>query len=238
MSDIIWDVFISHASEDKKEVVYPLSRLLILSGIRVWLDVAEITVGDSLHEKIDLGLSRSQFGIVILSHSFFSKDWPKSELDGLMSKEIQAQKVILPVWHKINYEEVRRYSPLLAGRIAANTENGLHDVKEKLIVAMNRIGRNRPSYMPIYEGRLNKKELMNFPEGSYIVSNIFSSFDRKPMLETQIGSYDSREQLWEKVKSTGADGRKCSVYKNYDDYFAYKQNMIMWEGLWRLEERK
>ena len=133
MGEIKWDVFISHASEDKMEVAYPLSRLLASSGLKVWLDEAEILIGDSLRSKIDHGLAYSQFGIVILSHNFFSKDWPKSELDGLFAREIGDQKVILPVWHKITYEEIKDYSPLLAGRMAANTEYGLDEVKEKII---------------------------------------------------------------------------------------------------------
>ena len=82
---------------------------------------------------------------------------------------------------------------MLAGRMAANTDNGLNKVKEKLITAMNRIGRKRPSFMPIYEGRLSKQELMQFPVGSYIISNVFSSlinsFSRNPSLKGQLFAY-------------------------------------------------
>lgn len=86
MSEIIWDAFISHASEDKEEVVLPLAELLMASGLKIWLDRGEIFLGDSLREKIDEGLAQSQFGIVILSHSFFSKDWPKSVYKGVRAE--------------------------------------------------------------------------------------------------------------------------------------------------------
>lgn len=42
MSEILWDAFISHASEDKDDVVLPLAALLISSGLKIWLDKSEI----------------------------------------------------------------------------------------------------------------------------------------------------------------------------------------------------
>lgn len=207
MSEIKWDVFISHASEDKEEVVLPLTDLLITSGLKVWLDKVEIFIGDSLREKIDLGLAHSQFGIVILSHNFFSKAWPKSELDGLFSREIGGEKVILPVWHNISFEEIKSYSPLIAGKLAANTSNGLSEVKNKILSAIHKVGRKDSIGKPIYSGKLTKKAIMDFPEGSYLISNCYSSFDRRPLIEEKVGSLNVRGNLWEQAKSCGADGQ-------------------------------
>ena len=50
-----WDVFISHASEDKAAVTNPLANSLERAGLRVWLDRQELRLGDSLREKIDEG---------------------------------------------------------------------------------------------------------------------------------------------------------------------------------------
>jgi hypothetical protein len=80
-----WDLFISHASEDKEEVALPLANTLKTAGLRVWLDKQELRVGDSLREKIDEGLAKSHFGVVILSNSFLDKRWPRNELNGLMA---------------------------------------------------------------------------------------------------------------------------------------------------------
>ena len=65
-----YDVFISHATEDKDEVVRPLAAALVEEDLRVWYDEFELRIGDSLRRKIDKGLSRSRFGVVVLSHSF------------------------------------------------------------------------------------------------------------------------------------------------------------------------
>lgn len=131
-----WDVFISHASEDKNSFVRPLADALRASGLSPWYDETTLTVGDSLRRKIDEGLAHSRYGIVVLSHSFFAKEWPQQELDGLMAKEVVGAKVILPVWHGITYEEVRGYSPILAGRVAAKSSEGLDAVVRKLREAM------------------------------------------------------------------------------------------------------
>jgi TIR domain len=71
----MWDVFISHASEDK-DFVRPLAEVLQKSGLSVWYDEFALKVGDSLRRKIDEGLAKSRYGIVILSHAFFTKNWP------------------------------------------------------------------------------------------------------------------------------------------------------------------
>lgn len=131
-----WDVFISHASEDKDDFVRPLARLLTDSGLIVWYDEATLRVGDSLRQRIDEGLARSRYGIVILSQNFFAKSWPQQELDGLMSREIAGTKVILPVWHNVSHQDVVGKSPLLTGRLAARSDEGLEVVVRKLREAM------------------------------------------------------------------------------------------------------
>jgi hypothetical protein len=87
-----WNVFISHASEDKDEIARPLAHALQSEGYRVWYDEFTLTVGDSLRKSIDQGLAGSDFGVVILSKHFFEKHWPEQELNGLASKEISGRR--------------------------------------------------------------------------------------------------------------------------------------------------
>jgi TIR domain len=128
-----WDVFISHASEDKDAVARPLADLLSGCGLSIWLDEQELRLGDRLRDKIDEGLAESRFGVVVLSRSFFAKDWPKRELDGLFARETTHNKVILPIWHEVDQEFISRYSPLVAGRIAASTERGIGTVASEIL---------------------------------------------------------------------------------------------------------
>jgi hypothetical protein len=117
----IWDVFVSHASEDKAAVVLPLAKRLRELGVSVWLDAFEMKIGDSLRGKIDAGLASSRFGIVVLSRSFFRKGWPQYELDGLVTLQVSGKQSLLPVWHEITKDEVMAQSPSLADKIARST---------------------------------------------------------------------------------------------------------------------
>ncbi|MBK9994652.1 MAG: DUF1883 domain-containing protein [Saprospiraceae bacterium] len=116
-----YDVFISHASEDKDEVVRPLAIALQSKNLKVWFDEFELKIGDSLRQKIDKGLANSRFGIVVLSKNFIRKGWTNYELDGIITKSVSGQQVVLPIWHDITKQEVIDYSPSLADKVARNT---------------------------------------------------------------------------------------------------------------------
>jgi len=120
--DIGYDAFICHASEDKKSIVRPLAAALDELRFRVWYDEFELKVGDSLRQSIDKGLVNSRYGIVILSKAFFAKDWPQYELNGLTAREIDGEKVILPVWHGVTKADILQYSPPLADKVAVVTK--------------------------------------------------------------------------------------------------------------------
>jgi hypothetical protein len=132
-----WDVFISHASEDKESFVRPLAKRLQERGLRVWFDEFTLTVGDSIRRSIDSGLARSRYGIVVISPDFLQKEWPQKELDGLVAREIDGVKAILPVWHKIGRADIRAYSPTLADRLAVSSSRGLDHVTEQLLKAIH-----------------------------------------------------------------------------------------------------
>ncbi|MEP0365751.1 MAG: DUF1883 domain-containing protein [Cyclobacteriaceae bacterium] len=117
------DVFISHASEDKDEVVRPLANALKANGLDVWYDEFELNIGDSLRRKIDKGLANSKFGIVVLSKSFIRKGWTNYELDGIITKSVTGEQIVLPIWHNITKQEVIDFSPSLADKLARNTSS-------------------------------------------------------------------------------------------------------------------
>lgn len=136
-----WDVFISHASEDKDAVVRPLAAELRGRGLRVWYDEYELKIGDSLRTSIERGLAGSRRGIVIISTSFFAKHWTKEELGGLTALEAAAgEHRLLPVWHNVSHVEVARFSPMLADRVAATTSQPIPQLAVRLIESLNADG--------------------------------------------------------------------------------------------------
>lgn len=132
-----WDLFICHASEDKEAFVRPLAEALTARSLSVWYDETSLKLGDSLRAEIDKGLARSRFGVVVLSKHFFQKHWPQRELDGLANRERDGRKVILPVWHEVEENDVAEFSPTLAGRLAVRSSQGVGTVVEAIARAMD-----------------------------------------------------------------------------------------------------
>lgn len=128
------DFFISHASEDKEGFVRELAEALQSRGARVWYDEFTLKIGDSLRRNIDRGLAGSRFGVVVLSEHFFRKEWTNKELDGLVALEVQGRTRILPIWHKVSKDEVARYSPTLADKVALNTSlKSVEEIADELM---------------------------------------------------------------------------------------------------------
>lgn len=121
--EVQYDVFISHAFEDKESFANDLCEELKTLGVKVWYDTLNIKWGDSLRAKIDDGLIKSKYGIVILSRDYICKGWTKYELDGLFQREMTGGKTVLPIWHNITKKEVQEFSPSLAGKLALNTSS-------------------------------------------------------------------------------------------------------------------
>jgi hypothetical protein len=133
MHNDYWDVFVSHASEDKESFARPLAEALQATGLRVWFDESTLRVGDSLRRSIDRGLAKSRFGVVVISKAFLCKEWPQRELDGLVAREEDGTKVVLPIWHDVTVSEVRSRSPTLADRLAIPSSRGLEATVAELL---------------------------------------------------------------------------------------------------------
>ena len=115
-----FDVFISHATEDK-DFASPLAHELRSAGLRVWFDEFELGIGDSLNEKINHGLSRSRYGVVVISPTFFRKHWTQLEMNGFVASQTAGDRVILPIWHRITKNEIIEQAPPLADIVALNS---------------------------------------------------------------------------------------------------------------------
>lgn len=122
-SDEEYDVFVSHAYEDKESFVDEFVEALRNQGFKVWYDTDKLKWGDSMREKIDRGLAKSRYGVVILSPNYIAehKYWTKAELNGLFQVETVNGKTILPIWHNLTKKQVVEYSPIIADRKAMTT---------------------------------------------------------------------------------------------------------------------
>ena len=118
-----YDVFVSHAWEDKESFVDEFVDCLRELDLKVWYDKSEISWGDSMRKRIDEGLKKSTFGVAVLTPNYIADDkyWTKAELDGLFQLESINGKTLLPIWHNLTKKEVMEYSPIIASKLAMNT---------------------------------------------------------------------------------------------------------------------
>jgi tetratricopeptide (TPR) repeat protein len=127
-----YDLFVSHASEDKAEAVEPLVAALEERRLRVWYDRQRIKLGDDFRRSMDRGLAGSRFSVVVLSPSF-AKFWTEAELSAVWGQESAfGDTRILPVRHQISTREVTRLWPLLATRVSISTDQGIDAVAAEI----------------------------------------------------------------------------------------------------------
>jgi hypothetical protein len=118
-----YDFFISHAWADKEGFVEDFVQKAKHAGLNVWYDRQALDWGDSIRQKIDDGLRRSYFGVVVLSPNFFERPWTQYELDGIVQRDLSGQGRLLPIWHRLTQDDVAKHAPSLANRLALSTSN-------------------------------------------------------------------------------------------------------------------
>ncbi|WNG13620.1 toll/interleukin-1 receptor domain-containing protein [Cystobacter fuscus] len=87
-------VFLSHSHNDK-----PFARRLAAdlrnAGHSVWIDEAEINIGDSLIGKIRAGLDQVDYVAAILSATSVKSTWVEKELEIASNREIDEKRVVV-----------------------------------------------------------------------------------------------------------------------------------------------
>lgn len=91
-----FDVFLSHASEDKDQA-RRLKDKLESHGLSVFFDETSIAWGESIVEKINHGLLKSSYFLPLLSSNFAKKGWANKELNSAISMNANRKGRILPI---------------------------------------------------------------------------------------------------------------------------------------------
>jgi hypothetical protein len=88
------NVFLSHSHADKP-FARRLANELKAAGHGVWIDEAEIDIGDSLIEKIRDGIDQVDYVAAILSRASIDSAWVTRELDIASNREIEEKRVVV-----------------------------------------------------------------------------------------------------------------------------------------------
>ncbi len=147
---LLFDVFVSHATEDK-DYVEPLVKALEVAGIRVWFDKITLEWGDDLRPSLDRGLANCRYGIVVFSKAFLKKKkWTEYELNSLFAHEQPGRKIILPIWHGITRDDLLQYGAGFADRLAKiSSKDSYEDIVESLLALL---GRSKPQKADVANG--------------------------------------------------------------------------------------
>lgn len=133
-------VFLSHNHRDRPFAAR-LAADLQKSGVYVWLDEAELQVGDSLIEKISSAITEVDYLIAVLSTHSVASEWVKRELEIAISKEIHNKRVfVLPI--VIDDCEIPQF---LTGRLYLDLRDGSLDYDSGLNQILQRLGTRHPS---------------------------------------------------------------------------------------------
>jgi RNA-directed DNA polymerase len=92
-----FDVFISHASEDKDAVARPIFEALEAIGVSVFFDENHINWGENYTAKINTALGAAKYVLAVITSTSVAKDWPVLEVNAALALEASGKKAVLPL---------------------------------------------------------------------------------------------------------------------------------------------
>jgi RNA-directed DNA polymerase len=108
-----FEVFISHASEDKETVARPIYEACTRIGLKVFLDEPHIAWGENFARKINTALGAARTVVAIISSNSVSKEWPVAEVCSALEFERRGAKRVVPV--VVGHPDLSSL-PMLAGK--------------------------------------------------------------------------------------------------------------------------
>lgn len=110
-----YDVFISHANIDKKDLIEELYQSLNKLGVSIFYDKESLEWGDNWKERILNGTQKAEFAIIVISDNFFGREWTERELSEFLNRQNRnGQKLILPILHDITLAQLQERYPSVA----------------------------------------------------------------------------------------------------------------------------
>ena len=109
-----YSVFVSHSSDDKIDYVDDLVCEIKALGISVFYDTDALRWGDNLKEQIDNALKTCKLAVIVISPTYFGKEWTEYEINALLRRQSnENKKLILPILYRVSKEEFIKKYPTL-----------------------------------------------------------------------------------------------------------------------------
>jgi hypothetical protein len=104
-SDVPPTAFLSHASEDKP-LARKLAQDLEARGVQVFFDEWDIGLGESIRQRIDEGLLRSEYVLIIFTPRSIQKPWVKAETDAAFMRKLAGEAKLIPLRSELDPKDL------------------------------------------------------------------------------------------------------------------------------------
>ncbi len=187
-----FDVFLCHASEDKK-AVRAFARQLEAAGLTVWLDEEQLSPGVEPPEAIVQALEESRHVLIWVTDRWLDKSWTQWEL-GLFTKAKSDARKVLPVLRRA-WDDAR-LGPYLTRAIAVPFEC---DADQRLWLAVCGVRGDGPGKRESWaeQGRALSRRLReptddeHAPPPSSVAARLHAAYERREQLV--IDEHDTSE---------------------------------------------
>lgn len=223
-----YDVFLSHASEDKIAFVGKLKKSFDRLGIDIFYDADTLQWGDNWKDKINNGLKNCDFGVIVISKNFFGREWTEKELKALLSRQNKSgQNIILPILYGIDRAELcAKYKKLGDIQFISGDKLSISDITIKLAAVLLR----------------KKRDFKKNPDLNFAFDNFFSGHTLQffkwvdQLIENgnqYVDEYDTDLIGWDRCSIGGDSLLQCD-----DDECKYRVNPKYYDALKEYFERE
>lgn len=162
-----YDVFISHAHADKESFVKDLKESFSKLGIKIFYDTDSIEWGDNWESKINEGLDKCRFGVIIISNDFYNRKWTEKELKKLLSRQNKnGENIILPILYNTTCDEMKQhYKGLSTIQFISASK---YDIKDITILLARKL---------LKDNSLNDKFIQNKNKNNIIFDTFFEKMN-------------------------------------------------------------
>src|SRR5262245_45378191 len=90
-----YDIFISHASEDRAAIARPIFEACERLGLKAFLDEEHIAWGETFTRKINTALGAARTVLAVISGNSVAKEWPLTEVNTALALEVSGDKTVV-----------------------------------------------------------------------------------------------------------------------------------------------
>ena len=193
-TDIKFDIFLSHNSNDKDRVRVIAERLRS-KGLSVWFDEWVIKPGSDIYYSIENGLEQSKTLILCMSNAAFSSDWVNLERNTILFRDPENKnRHFIPILlEECQIPDIIKRFKYIDFRF--DLESPLNE----LIKVCSDFASNFPAKEEVNLSLKNKKKLVakqksNFKAHNHFVNTITITQDGKTIIT---GSQDNKIKFWD-----------------------------------------